>query len=338
MNPAESSSGEVAKTPESADLIQVAATDGVGQRLDRYLAGKLADVSRSRLQKWIALGAVSCEQRALNSKTRLRGHEVLVIEPQPLAADSAFVAEPVEFEVVAQTDAYRVINKRSGLVVHPGAGNWDGTLMNGLLYRFPDLANLPRAGIVHRLDKDTSGLLVVATTESAREQLIAQLADRSLSRRYLAICAGHLAAEQTCDGAIGRDASNRLRMTVRADGKPALTMVRPLAHGQLNEAPVTLVHCQLKTGRTHQIRVHLSHAGYPLIGDRTYGGPAASEGGSVGDSGAGQMLHAWCLSLSRAVDGQIGSYTAMPPAAFLSVAQRAGLASALPGLAGKHDE
>ena len=330
MNSAQASSGESAKTPEGADRIEVAATDGIGQRLDRYLAGKLPDVSRSRLQKWIALGAVFCEQRALTPKTRLRGNEVITVEPQPLAADSAFVAEPVEFEVVAQNDAYRVINKRSGLVVHPGAGNWQGTLMNGLLYRFPDLAKLPRAGIVHRLDKDTSGLLVVAATESAREQLIAQLADRSLSRLYLAICAGHLVGEHTCDGAIGRDASNRLRMTVRADGKPALTKVRALAHGELNAAPVTLVHCQLRTGRTHQIRVHLSHAGYPLVGDRIYGGPA--------DGDSGQMLHAWCLSLSRAVDGQIGAYTAMPPAEFLAVTERAGLVSALTDLMSAHDE
>lgn len=302
---------------EAPGQIEIAASDGAGQRLDRYLAAKVAGVSRSRIQKWIVLGAVTCEQRALVAKTRLRGDEALVVEPQPLAADSSFVAEPVEFEVLAQTRSFYVVNKPVGLVVHPGAGNWHGTLMNGLLHQYPGLANLPRAGIVHRLDKNTSGLLVVAATESAREQLIGQLADRSLSRQYLAICAGHVVGEQVLDGSIGRDPSNRLRMTVRADGKLARTTARPLATGSIDGQAITLLHCRLSTGRTHQIRVHLSAAGHPLIGDSVYGGPACGV--------TRQMLHAWRLSLSRPVDGDSGAFTSTPPTDFLNALELAGL-------------
>jgi len=306
---------------DAAGKIELVASDGAGQRLDRYLAGKLAGVSRSRLQKWIALGAVSCEQRALVAKTRLRGDEALIVEPQPLAADSSFVAEPVDFEVLAQTPSFYVINKPVGLVVHPGAGNWHGTLMNGLLHRYAGLAALPRAGIVHRLDKDTSGLLVVAANESAREQLIGQLADHSLSRQYLAICAGHVVGEQVLTGPIGRDPSNRLRMAVRADGKPARTSARPLATGSIDGQVITLLHCRLSTGRTHQIRVHLSAAGHPLIGDKVYGGPACGV--------TRQMLHAWRLSLSRRVDGDSGAFASTPPEDFLLAIEQAGLGSPL---------
>jgi len=317
MNPTDPQSGSPDPADDASGQIEIVASDGAGQRLDRYLASKVAGISRSRIQKWIALGAVTCEQRALVAKTRLRGDEALVVEPQPLAADSSFVAEPVEFEVLDQTRSFYVVNKPVGLVVHPGAGNWHGTLMNGLLHRFPGLAALPRAGIVHRLDKDTSGLLVVAASESAREQLIGQLADRSLSRRYLAICAGHVVGEQVFTGSIGRDPSNRLRMAVRADGKLARTTAKPLATGSIDGQPVTLLHCQLSTGRTHQIRVHLSAAGHPLIGDSVYGGPACGV--------TRQMLHAWRLSLSRPVDSDSGAFTSLPPIDFLAALKLAGL-------------
>ena len=305
------------------ERIEVSAAAGAGERLDRFLASQLSGYSRSRIQRWIALGAVTCAQRVLANKTRLNGTEQLIVEPQPLEADSAFVAQEVAFEVIAEQTGFLVVNKPVGLVVHPGAGNWQGTLMNGLLFRFPALAALPRAGIVHRLDKDTSGLLVVARVEAAREALIGQLATRTLSRRYLAICQGHVAQALVMDGAIGRDAGNRLRMAVRGDGKSAYTEAEPLAHGTLGDRPVTLMHCRLRTGRTHQIRVHLAHAGFPLAGDVVYGGSA--------QHAPRQMLHAWHLALAEPVLGESGAYRHGPPEDFLAVLSAAGInAEAIP--------
>ncbi|MGH1358426.1 MAG: RluA family pseudouridine synthase [Burkholderiaceae bacterium] len=301
----------------SDEVIELTATAGAGQRLDRFLASQLQQVSRTRIQRWIALGAVNCEQRALAAKTRLQGHERLLIEPQPLEADAAFVAEDLPVSVVVRRKAMLVVNKPVGLVVHPGAGNWQGTLMNGLLFHFPELAALPRAGIVHRLDKDTSGLLAIARTESARENLIGQLADRSLSRQYLAICEATVEAPVELEGPIGRDPSNRLRMAVVATGKPAHTRVEPLAFGVCQGKPVTLLRCLLRTGRTHQIRVHLSHAGMPLLGDAVYGGST-----EIADR---QMLHAWRLALARPVDGESGAFEAPPPADFIKVMADCGL-------------
>lgn len=295
------------------ERIELSASAGVGQRLDRFLASQLVGVSRSRIQRWIALGAVNCEQRALAGKTRLSGHELLLIDPQPLEADSSFVAEDVPFDVIAEHDAFLVISKPVGLVVHPGAGNWHGTLMNGLLHRYNELAQLPRAGIVHRLDKDTSGLLMVARNEAARESLIGQLSDRSLSRQYLGLCQGRVDQTIEINEPIGRDSANRLRMAVRPDGKVAHTRVEPLAHGHLNDQPITLVRCRLRTGRTHQIRVHLAHSGRPLLGDVVYGG---TKGVAVR-----QMLHAWQLALARPVGGETGRFVQLPPEDFMAVMQ-----------------
>ncbi len=303
-------------------VIEIDAAEGVGERLDRFLASRLPEFSRSRIQRWIELGAVSCEQRAIAAKTRLNGREILLVEPQPREADTAFVAEPVDFDVVALGPGHIVVDKRAGLVVHPGSGNWHGTLMNGLLHRYPALATLPRAGIVHRLDKETSGLLIVATDEAARDALIGQLADRSLSRRYLALCEGRLQSPRSFDGAIGRDPGNRLRMAVRDDGKPALTHLLPLASGTLAGTPVSLVECRLETGRTHQIRVHLSHAGHPLLGDETYGGQRRHA--------PRQMLHAWRLALARPLHGLEGHWVSQPPVDFLASLEAAGMA--LPAL------
>ncbi len=297
--------------------IEVVASDGVGERLDRFLATRLTGYSRAQIQRWIALGAVTCEQRVVSAKTRLNGSEIILVEPQPREADAAFVAEPVDFPVLDEGRGYLVIDKQAGLVVHPGSGNWQGTLMNGLLFRYPALSSLPRAGIVHRLDKDTSGLLIVATDELARESLIGQLADRSLSRRYLAICEGTVDRPLEFTGAIGRDTANRLRMAVCHDGKAALTHLTPLAQGQLAGQAVTLVECRLATGRTHQIRVHLAHAGHPLIGDTVYGARAGRAGR--------QMLHAWRLELARPLYGFRGSWRSALPADFQATLAAAGV-------------
>ncbi|MEZ5741115.1 MAG: RluA family pseudouridine synthase [Burkholderiaceae bacterium] len=316
---AQAGMGRSKDPPDSVRLQAVAAR---GERLDRFLAARLPQYSRTRLQRWIDLGAVSCDERLLGRATRLAGHESILVEPQPLEADRAFVAEPVEFDVRYQDDQVLVVSKQAGLVVHPGAGNWHGTLMNGLLHRFAKQAMLPRAGIVHRLDKETSGLLVVARTEAARQHLIGQLADRSMSRRYLAVCLGRVAAPTDIDAPIGRDPRNRLRMATSEAGKPARTIVRPLAEGSLEQQPVTLVHCQLHSGRTHQIRVHCAHIGHPLIGDVVYGGPVLAGFGR-------QALHAYRLAFMSPGTGDGGPFIEPLPDDMRRLLATAGIDAAL---------
>lgn len=258
-----------------ADVLTLVCSGGRGQRLDRFLAANLSDVSRTRIQHWIELGAVWSSARVLTAKSRLTGDETVYVRPLPREADGSFVADPVPVRVVAESAHYLVINKPAGLVVHPAAGNWRNTLLNGLLFHWPQLAELPRAGIVHRLDKDTSGLMVVARTEMARMALIAQLKDRSMSRRYLALVAGRVKQGGEIDAPVGRHPRQRTRMAVvsASTGRSALTRFEPLAEGLIGQLPVTLVECRLQTGRTHQIRVHMAHRGWPLLGDELYGGP-----------------------------------------------------------------
>jgi len=275
-------------------VLRFAAAAGAGQRADRFLVSCLARVlpavSRSRLQQWFALGAVWCDDRVLLPATRLAGFETLCVQPLPREADDAFAPEPVPVSIVHEDADLLVVAKPAGLVVHPAAGHWRGTLLNGLLHHRPALARLPRAGIVHRLDKDTSGLLAVATSERGLASLAAQLADRSMSRRYLALAAGEIAAPREVEAPIGRDPRHRTRMAVldATHGRASRTSVLPLAVGQWQRRPVTLVECRLHTGRTHQIRVHLQHAGFPLLGDPVYG-----PGGEAPI--ARQALHAWRL-------------------------------------------
>ncbi|MCM5569117.1 RluA family pseudouridine synthase [Burkholderiaceae bacterium FT117] len=317
-----------------AEPIVLDAAGGRGERLDRFLAAHLSgrlpaafgDVSRTRIQRWIELGAVRCDGRASSPSTKLGGFETIVVEPQPREADGAFVAEPVPVAVVWRDESLIVIDKPAGLVVHPAAGNWRGTLLNGLLHLDPALAALPRAGIVHRLDKDTSGLMVVARTEQAMSALAAQLADRSMGRRYLAIVAGVPPGQGTVDAPIGRDDRVRVRMAVVAParGRSARTHFAALAAGRIDGRPVSLVECRLDTGRTHQIRVHMAHAGFPLVGDTLYGGPALAGFGR-------QALHAWRLSLSHPVDARACAWVSPPPEDLRALLARAGIdESALP--------
>ncbi|MBN9426884.1 MAG: RluA family pseudouridine synthase [Burkholderiales bacterium] len=316
--------GEATDVAEAGETLTLDAADGAGQRLDRYLAGQLAarlpGVSRTRVQQWIALGAVRCDDRVLPAKTRLTGRETIVVEPQPREADAAFAPDPVPLEVVAEDAALLVLAKPAGLVVHPGAGNWRGTLMNGLLYHRPPLAALPRAGIVHRLDRDTSGLMVVAKTDAAMQALAAQLADRSMGRRYLALVAGRCPAGGCIDAPIGRDETTRVRMAVVAvpKGRVARTFYRSLAFGELAGKPVTLVECRLQTGRTHQIRVHLRSIGHPLVGDVLYGGPPI-------DGFARQALHAWRLALLHPADGRPCAWQQVMPPDMRGLCERAGI-------------
>jgi len=294
--------------PAAVPALLLDAHDGAGERLDRFLARHLPQFSRSRLQRWIALGAVYSDDRVLAAKTRLAGNERIVVEPQPLEADRAFQPEPVPLDVVDEDPRLIVLDKPAGLVVHPAAGNWSGTLMNGLLHGWRELAALPRAGIVHRLDKDTSGLMVVARDEATRVALIGQLADRSMSRRYLALALGAAPVSGTVEAAIGRDGANRLRMAVvpPGRGRPARTDFRLLARGSLAGRAVSLLECRLHSGRTHQIRVHLASLGFALVGDALYGGLAL---GAI----ERQALHAWRLGLADPVDASPRRWQALPP-------------------------
>lgn len=290
-----------------------------GLRLDRFVAMRLPDVSRSRIQQWIALGAIEVEGAGRLAKHRLIGYELVTVVPQPRAAESAFAPDPVPVSVIHSDEHLLVIDKPPGLVTHPAAGHWRGTLMNGVLHHWPDQAILPRAGIVHRLDKDTSGLLVVARSELAIVRLVAQLADRSMSRRYLALVDGETPEQGTIDAPIGRDPQSPIRMAVVEvnKGRNAVTHFETLRRGRLSTGrPVSLVLCQLQTGRTHQIRVHLQHQGFPLIGDPVYG-RGRLEGGRAGGGGiAGfgrQALHAWRLGLIHPADGRRVSWASVIP-------------------------
>ncbi|ARP95781.1 RluA family pseudouridine synthase [Bordetella genomosp. 13] len=260
-------------------------------RLDKVLAGLLPGHSRSRLQGWIEAGHVHVNGAAAKVRQIVGPGDRLAVWEQPAPEDLAFAPEPVAFAVVADSADWIVVDKPAGLVTHPGAGNWSGTLLNGLLYRYPELTRVARAGIVHRLDKDTSGLMVVARTELAQTHLVRQLQARTVGREYLALAHGWLAADGTVDRPIGRDARVPVRMSVDRPvaPKPAITHYRVDRLGAASEAErVTQVICRLETGRTHQIRVHLASLGHPLLADTLYGGrPLAGA--------QRQMLHARAL-------------------------------------------
>ena len=240
--------------------------DLFGQRVDKALAQLCENYSRSTVQNWIKQGLVLLDDEVPRQKDKVYGGEQFEISvPEQEAGDW----EPQEIPVdCVYEDAHMlVINKPAGLVVHPGAGNPDGTLLNALLYHFPDNRQIARAGIVHRLDKDTSGLMVVARTERARLALIEQLVDHSLYREYLAICQGRVISGGTVDEPIGRDKQDRRKMKVNMLGKEAIS------HYRVNDRfrHHSLLSVQLETGRTHQIRVHMTHLGFALVGDPVYG-------------------------------------------------------------------
>ena len=276
-----------------------------GQRLDQALPALFKDITRSRLQQWIEDGRVTLNGRAPRKRDKVKeGDAVEIIVPPPV--DSGWKAQALPLVFVHEDSELLVINKPPGLVVHPGAGNPEGTLLNALIAHAPKLASLPRAGIVHRLDKDTSGLLVVAKTESARQNLIGQLQEHSVEREYLAIVNGVMVAGGTVEAPIGRHRTQRTRMAVSSRGKPAVSHYRVMKKYRAH----TLVQVNLESGRTHQIRVHLAHLHYPVVGDPVYGGrlkiPAgASE--NLKDVLRGfkrQALHALKLSLVHPETGK----------------------------------
>ena len=244
-----------------------------GQRLDKVVATLVPQFSRSRLQLWFESGHITVDGKPARGKDTAYGDEAIQIAPQPAPEDTAFTPEAMDLDIVYEDDDIMVINKPAGLVVHPGAGNWTGTLLNGLLHRCPQLVGVPRAGIVHRLDKDTSGLMVVGKTLAAQTDLVRQLQARTVKREYFALVWGTPRLSGTIDSPMGRDAKDRVKMAISNSpfAKPAITHYERVATGELDRRPVTLVRCRLETGRTHQIRVHMQSLGFALIGDSVYG-------------------------------------------------------------------
>ncbi len=241
-----------------------------GERFDKALARMFPQYSRSRLQGWIARGLVTVDGQPMRPRDPVRGGESVTLQPEASIAVES-LPQAMELDVVFENEDLLVVNKPAGLVVHPGAGNLRGTLMNGLLHRVPALAELPRAGIVHRLDKDTSGLLLVAKNLRSHTALVRLMSERAISRHYKAVCCGVLTGGGTVDAPIGRHPVDRLRMSVREDGKPAVTHYRVIERF----AAHTYISVQLESGRTHQIRVHLAWRRHPLLGDPLYGGRLA---------------------------------------------------------------
>ncbi|HXG29718.1 MAG TPA: 23S rRNA pseudouridine(1911/1915/1917) synthase RluD, partial [Nevskiales bacterium] len=275
-----------------------------GQRLDRVLAELLPDYSRSRLQHWIEDGRVTLEERLSRPREKVAaGQRIQVrVEAQPAVT---LTAQDMPLDIVYEDDALLVIDKPPGLVVHPGAGNPDGTLLNALLHHAPELVQVPRAGIVHRIDKDTSGLLVVARTLAAHAALVRALAARAITREYEAVVCGVLTAGGTVDQPIGRDERDRTRMRVKTAARAAVTHYRVLERFRAH----THLRLTLETGRTHQIRVHMQYLRHPLVGDPVYGrrlGMPAGAGESLRAVLAGfrrQALHARRLGLVHPLSG-----------------------------------
>lgn len=309
---------------ESSDWSPIQLTldaDAGGVRLDKALSTLLPQFSRARLQQWIEDGLVTVDGKPAKARATMVGDERIVIRPQPAESDHAYAPEPVPLDVVHEDDDIIIIAKPVGLVVHPAAGNWSGTLLNGLLHRWPQLSGVPRAGIVHRLDKDTSGLLVVAKTLTAQTDLVRQLQDRSMGREYLALVWGQPVSSGRIEAAIGRHPRERTKMAVSKSplAKPAITHYQKVASGTLDGKPVALLRCSLETGRTHQIRVHLQSIGFPLVGDAVYGKQ------HLAHLFPRQALHAERLALAHPADGEMCEWQADVPADFDELLRRSGI-------------
>jgi 23S rRNA pseudouridine1911/1915/1917 synthase len=309
-DPEDSDAGDPLRLSFSIDESQA------GERLDKALVLLMPEMSRSRLQQWVVAGAVRVNGAAVRPRHTLALGDLIELEPQPAPDAAAFRAEPVPLAIVHEDEAIIVLDKPAGIVVHPAAGHWSGTLLNGLLAHAPQLAAVPRAGIVHRLDADTSGLLVVAKSLAAQTELVRQLQDRSVTREYWAIVLGAPALRGTVDAPIGRDPRNPLRFRVShgAGSKPARTHYVRLQTARADEAELAWIACRLETGRTHQIRVHLEHLGHPLIGDPVYRRRLPARDASSDWRGFGrQALHACRLALQHPLSGARLQWFRAPP-------------------------
>lgn len=282
--------------------------DLAGLRLDQALARLLPQYSRNRIADWVRQERVRVRGATAKPKQKVWGGERVRIEPDRDPAATAFAPEPIALAIAYEDDELMVIDKPAGLVVHPGSGNWSGTLLNALLSHSPQLAQVPRAGIVHRLDKDTSGLLVVAKTITAQTHLVRQLAARRIGRIYQALVLGDIDRSGQVDAPIGRHPVHRTRMAVIGTGRTARTAYRPLERFGC----ATLLECKLDTGRTHQIRVHLASIGHPVVGDPVYGRRAAGLPGEVALER--QALHAQRLELQHPATAEYLVWTSpLPP-------------------------
>ena len=302
-------------TEPAVDLHAVIPETAAGRRFDAVLAELFPDYSRSRLSAWIKSGDALLDGQQVRPRDPVRGGECVSLSVV-LDVQTRSEPEDIALDVLFEDEHVIVIDKPAGLVVHPGAGNPTGTLVNALLHRDPSLNALPRAGIVHRLDKDTSGVMVVARTLVAHTALVAQLSAREVHRQYLAVVSGALVSGGTADAAIDRHPRDRLRMAVRDDGREAVT------HYRLRERfrAHTLLECRLETGRTHQIRVHMAHLKHPIIGDPLYGGSLKLPRGATDELVAAlrgfrrQALHAETLEFVHPVSGEPVRCSAPMPA------------------------
>ncbi|MBF6025702.1 23S rRNA pseudouridine(1911/1915/1917) synthase RluD [Lysobacter niastensis] len=307
----------------SATPLQATVPDSAaGRRFDAVLAELFPDFSRSRLATWIKSGDARLDGREVRPRDPVRGGEIVTLNAA-LEVQTHSEPEDIALDVLYEDEHVIVINKPPGLVVHPGAGNPAGTLVNALLHRDPSLNTLPRAGIVHRLDKDTSGVMVVARTLQAHTALVEQLSSREVHRQYLAIVVGSLVSGGTANAPIDRHPRDRIRMAVREDGRDAVT------HFRLRERfrAHTLLECRLETGRTHQIRVHMAHLKHPIVGDPLYGGPLKLPKGATEELIAElrgfkrQALHAETLEFQHPVSGEAIRCSAPVPADMLRLVQ-----------------
>ena len=288
--------------------------DLAGKRLDQALAQLLPQYSRTRIQRWIEEGAVLINGLAVRPRDVVTGGESATVEAR-LPPESGITPEKMPLDIVHQDTQMLIINKPPGMVVHPGAGNREHTLQNALLAHDAKLKRVPRAGLVHRIDKDTSGLLVVARTIEAHAALVAELGAHEIEREYLAVCTGAMTGGGTVDEPIGRHRTQRIKMTVRSDGRAAVTHYRIEKRFRAH----TLARVRLETGRTHQIRVHMAHVKYPIVGDPVYGGRARLPAGATPElvqalqTFPRQALHAARLTLTHPKSGKRVTYDAPLP-------------------------
>lgn len=287
----------------------------VGMRLDQVLSELFTDYSRSKLKEWILQGRVFIDGRLANKpREKMNGYEVITVNAV-LEDVIEWEPEPIPLDIVYEDDDILVINKPASLVVHPGAGNYSGTILNGLLHRYPQSRQLARAGIVHRLDKDTTGLMVVAKTVAAQTHLVEQLQARQITREYEAIAIGQMTAGGLVDEPIGRHKTKRTQMAVDPFGRPAVTHYRIAEKFRQH----TRLRLRLETGRTHQIRVHMAHIGHPLAGDPVYAGRLRLPKGATPEliqvlrSFQRQALHAAMLRLAHPISGEMMEWHAEIP-------------------------
>ncbi len=300
-----------------------------GERLDKLLALSMPEVSRSRLKQWIEDGAVRVNGAQVRPRHAVGAGDLIELDPQPAPDAAAYTPEPMALAIVHEDDTILVVDKPPGLVVHPAAGHWSGTLLNGLLAHVPALGGVPRAGIVHRLDAGTSGLMVVAKTLAAQTDLVRQLQARTVQREYWAIVLGEPRRRGTIDAPIGRDPRNPLRFRVShaASARPARTHYSRVATTQENGVALSWLACRLETGRTHQIRVHCEYLGHPLIGDPVYRRRLPAPAPDVPwRAFPRQALHACRLGLVHPSTGETVAWFRAPPSDLADLMQSLGFA------------